>query len=155
MAHRILERPEDVEAFAVLLSGLKLPVTVEWVQGRDRSKEQNALMWLWATEAAAQRGDVTPDEVQREWKLRFGVPILREDSAKFRDTYDPILRPLPYEAKLKLMEFVSVTSEFKVRQMVRFLDTVERECAEQGIRLTDPDPDLATYQSRYRAKEAA
>jgi hypothetical protein len=27
-----------------------------------------------------------------------------------------------------------------VKQMTKFLDTVQRECAEQGIRLTDPDP---------------
>lgn len=39
--------------------------------------------------------------------------------------------------------------------MVRYLDTIERECAENGIRLTAPDPELATYQARYRLKEAA
>lgn len=39
--------------------------------------------------------------------------------------------------------------------MVRYLDTVQRECLQNGIRLTDPDPDLATYQARYRVKEAA
>jgi hypothetical protein len=38
----------------------------------------------------------------------------------------------------------------KVRQMVRYLDTVQRECLQQGIRLTDPDPMLAAYQKRYR-----
>jgi hypothetical protein len=27
-----------------------------------------------------------------------------------------------------------------VKQMTRFLDTVQRECAEQGLRLTDPNP---------------
>ena len=65
-----------------------------------------------------------------------------------------LLRPLPYEAKVRLMEFIDVTSRLKVRQMVRFLDAVQRECTEQGIHLTDPDPDLAKYQDRYR-KEAA
>lgn len=155
MAHRTLERPEDVEAFAVLLSGLKLPLTVEWVQGRDRTRDQNALQWLWATEAASQLGDQTATEIQNEWKLRHGVPILREDSAKFRKTYDTVIRPQPYPAKLEMMHFIPVTSLMTVRQMVRFLDTVQRECLSQGLRLTDPDPDLATYQSRYRAKEAA
>lgn len=150
MAHRILENTHDLNAFIRFLGELKLPITVEWVQGRDRTKDQNALQWLWATEAAHQLGDRTAEEVQREWKLRFGVPILREDSAEFRDTYDRTIKPLPYEAKVAAMAFIDVTSALKVRQMVRFLDTVQRECLEQGIRLTDPDPSLASYQQRYR-----
>lgn len=155
MSHRILENEFDLNDFTRLLGNLKLPVTVEWVQGRDRSSSQNKLMWLWATEAAAQLGDRLPDEIQRTWKLRFGVPILREDSAEFRAFYDKALKHLPYTLKVEAMQFVPVTSEMKVRQMVRFLDTVQRECLENGLHLTDPDPDLATYQSRYRSKEAA
>lgn len=153
MAHRILETERDLADFARFLGRLKLPVTVEWVQGRDRTRDQNAIQWMWATEAAHQLGDRTAEEVQRDWKLRHGVPILREDSAEFRATYDRLLKHLPYEAKLEAMAFIDVTSILKVRQMVRFLDAVERECAENGIHLTDPDPDLAKYQQRYRTKE--
>lgn len=155
MAHRIIENEADLADFIRFLGGLTLPITVEWVQGRDRSKSQNALQWLWASEAAHQLGDRTTDEVQREWKLRFGVPILREDSAEFRAVYDRCLKPLPYYMKLEAMRFIPVTSEMRVRQMVRYLDTVQRECLQNGLRLTDPDPDLASYQARYRAKEAA
>jgi hypothetical protein len=155
MAHRTINSPEELAELVTLLGNLKLPITVEWVQGRDRSRDQNALQWLWASEAAHQMGDRTPDEVQREWKLRHGVPILREDSAEFRAVYDRAIRPLPYELKVEAMRFLPVTSEMKVKQMVRYLDTIERECAEQGIRLTDPDPDLAKYQSRYRDQRKA
>ncbi len=154
MAHRILVVPEDLAEFTRLLGSLKLPVTVEWVRGRDRSRDQNALQWLWATEAAHQMGDQTPAEVQREWKLRHGVPILREDSAAFREVYDRAIKPLPYGQKLDAMNFIDVTSGMKVRQMVRFLDAVQRECLQQGMRLTDPDPALSTYQQRYREKDA-
>ena len=150
MPHRVLDNKADLATFTALLGNLKLPVTVEWVQGRDRSKDQNALMWLWATEAAQQLGDQTADEVQREWKLIHGVPILREDSAEFRTIYDQTIKPLPYELKLGAMRFIPVTSDMKVRQMVRFLDTVQRECLQQGLRLTDPDPMLGEYQERYR-----
>lgn len=155
MAHRIIDSADDLATFKVLLDNLPLPFTVEWVQGRDRSKDQNALQWLWATEAATQLGDQTAEEVRHEWKLRMGVPILREDSASFRELYDRAIKPLPYEMKLAAMAFIPVTSEMKVRQMVRYLDTVQRECLQQGIRLTDPDPMLASYQKRYRQKEAA
>lgn len=155
MAHRIIETDGDLADFTRFLGKLKLPVTVEWVQGRDRTRDQNALQWLWATEAAHQLGEPSAEDVQREWKLRFGVPILREDSPEFRAFYDQALKPLPYELKLKAMEWTPVTSIMKVRQMVRYLDTVQRECAENGIRLTDPDPSLASYQARYRVREDA
>ena len=150
MPHRIVSSPAELDAFVTLLGTLKLPVTVEWTLGRDRSLDQNRLQFLWAREASEQRGDVTPDEVRCDWKLRHGVPIMREESAEFRDVYDSAIRPLPYHLKLKAMQIVEVTSLMKVRQMVRYLDAIERECAEQGIKLTDPDPDLAKYQSRYR-----
>ncbi len=150
MPHRVLDNPQDVADFARLLSGMELPVTVEWVKGRDRTKDQNALQWLWAAEAANQWGDRDADEVQRTWKLIHGVPILREDSAEFRAIYDKCIKPLPYAMKVEAMRFIPVTSEMKVRQMVRYLDTVQRESLQQGIRLTDPDPDLAKYQQRYR-----
>lgn len=155
MPHRIIASTHDLDAFIRLLGELKQPFTVEWVQGRDRTRDQNALQWLWATEAAHQLGDRTAMEVQHDWKLRHGVPILREDSAEFRATYDRTLKPLGYEQKVEAMAFIDVTSILKVRQMVRYLDAVQRECAENGIHLTDPDPSLASYQARYRTKEAA
>lgn len=158
MAHRILQTEADRADFVRFIGKAKLPLTVEWAPGRDRTRDQNALQWLWASEAANQRGDVTPTEVQHEWKLHHGVPILREESADFRELYDAMIRPLPYPKKLALMALVDVTSDMTVRQMVRFLDTVHRECSEHGIRLTAPDPELAAYQARYRGartKEAA
>lgn len=155
MAHRIIDNERGRAEFVQLLGKLKLPFTVEWVQGRDRTKDQNALQWLWATEAARDLGDRQADELQRDWKLRHGVPILREESAQFRETYDSMIKPLTYEQKVEAMRIVDVTSIMTVRQMVRFLDAVQRECLEQGIRLTDPDPALASYQQRYRVRDAA
>jgi hypothetical protein len=139
MPHRIISSPAELEALTTLLGTLKLPITVEWRQGRDRSLDQNELMWMWATETARQRGDVTSDEVQQEWKLHHGVPILREEEPKFREVYDEALKGQPYPVKLKAMRFLPITSIMSVKQMTRFLDTVQRECAEQGIRLTNPE----------------
>jgi len=155
MPHRIINTAEDLADFARLANSLAKPFTVEWRLGRDRSLDQNRLQFLWAREAAEQRGDMTADEVRCEWKLVHGVPILREDSAEFREIYDTAIKPLPYAQKLVAMRFIPVTSEMKIPQMVRYLDTIQRECAEQGIRLTDPDPDLNSYHARYRTKEAA
>lgn len=152
MPHRIIRTEDDIADFTAFLRTVRLPITVEWVQGADRSRDQNALQWLWAQEVASQMGDRTATEVQHEWKLRHGVPILREDSPEFREIYDTRIKPWPYAAKLDLMHFIPVTSLMTVRQMVRYLDTVQRECLTQGLRLTDPDPMLAKYQARYRAK---
>jgi hypothetical protein len=154
MAHRILENAQDLDDFATFLGNLRLPITVEWVQGRDRTKDQNALQWLWASEAGGQLGH-TADEQQREWKLRFGVPILREDSADFRATYDRLIKPLSYSEKLEAMRFIDVTSIMKVRQMVRFLDAIWKECGELRVKLTDPDSSLAAYQKRNRERSIA
>jgi hypothetical protein len=152
MAHRIINTATDLDDFIKLLRSMARPFTVEWHAGRDRSLDQNRLQFLWAREASEQRGDMTADEVRCEWKLHHGVPILREESPEFREIYDTAIKPLPYHQKLLAMRFIPVTSEMKVPQMIRYLDAIERECAEQGVRLTDPDPDLATYQARYRAK---
>jgi hypothetical protein len=151
MAHRIIDSPAQLADFTRFLGNLKLPFTIEWTQGRDRTRDQNALQFLWAKEVADQLGDRTPSEVRHDWKLRHGVPILRESSAAFRDVYDKAIKPLPFEMKVAAMAFIPVTSEMKVRQMVQYLDTVQRECLEQGLRITDPDPALASYQERYRS----
>lgn len=153
MPHRHLSNETDVEGFILMLRGLKLPATMEWTLGRDRSLDQNRLQFLWAREVAEQRGDLTTEEQRCEWKLHHGVPILREDSPEFRDIYDAAIKPLSYELKLKAMRFVPVSSEMKVKQMVRYLDAIERECGERGWKITDPDPELATYQARYRNTE--
>jgi Mlc titration factor MtfA (ptsG expression regulator) len=155
MAHRIIDSEADLEDFIRLARGFTLPMTFEWTPGRDRSLEQNRLQFLWAREAAEQLGDRTTDEVRCDWKLRHGVPIMREDSPEFQETYDTLIRPLTFEQKLKAMQIIEVTSLMKVRQMVRYLDTVQRECLENGIQLTDPDPGLASYQARYRERKAA
>lgn len=154
MAHRIISTETDLADFMRFISRLTLPVTFEWRSGRDRSLEQNRLQFLWAREAAEQLGDRTVQEVRNDWKLRHGVPIMRAASPDFCETYDRIIKPLNFEQKLKAMDLIEVTSLMNVRQMVAYLDTVQRECLQNGLRLTDPDPELASYQARYR-KEAA
>lgn len=139
MAHRVIRDAADLAKLTALLGNLKLPITVTWAIGADRSLDQNALQFKWALEAAAQRGDVTPEEVRAEWKLHHGVPILRAENADFLAAYDAVIKPQPYEKKLLAMRFIPVTSEMTVRQMMQYLDIVARECAERGIVLTNPD----------------
>ena len=138
MTHRIIRNKTDLTDWCKLLEARGFPQTVQSKKGADRSLDQNALQFKWATEAAQQLGDVTTDEVRCRWKLEIGVPIKRQDD-DFREIYDLAIKPLTYEQKMVLMRTYPVTSEMRVPQMTEYLDTIQRECAEQGIRLTDPE----------------
>lgn len=149
--HRIIRTKDDLDDLNILLSNRKMPMTISVVYGEDRSRSQNSLMWLWAAEAAAQLGDRETADVRAVWKLTIGVPILRGDDPDFRAAYDRAVRHLSYEDKIVLMRDLDfpVTRLMKVRQMCRFLDQVERQCLGMGLRLTQPDDDLAAYNRRY------
>ncbi|MCB1341405.1 MAG: hypothetical protein KDK24_10140 [Pseudooceanicola sp.] len=157
MPFRVIDTPADLLRVTGFLGRLKLPLTLSWVQGRDRTTQQNRLQWLWAGEVAEQLGGCTAADVQAEWKLDIGCPIMREQSETFSAAYETMVAPLPRESQIILMRDLDmgVTRLMKVPQMVRYMDAIQRQCAENGIRLTEPDPELAKYQRRYRAKEAA
>jgi hypothetical protein len=138
MPSRIIKTDAQFQALGRLLAGMKRPFTVSWKAGEDRSLDQNALQWKWAGEAASQLGDRLADELQREWKLTIGVPILRAEDDDFRAFYDKALKPLSYEQKRAAMRYVPVTSIMTVPQMSAFMDAVFRQCQEQGIALTVP-----------------
>jgi hypothetical protein len=53
MPSRLIRTADDLDALFTLLGNVKLPLTVDWVQGADRTAQQNKLMWRWATEAAS------------------------------------------------------------------------------------------------------
>jgi hypothetical protein len=153
MPHRVIENEKDIYLFANLLGNLQLPVTVQWEKGKGRSIQQNRLQRQWCNEVAEQLGDQTPEEVRGFCKLTMAVPILRAEDEIFCAAYDKSIRSLPYEAKLAcMMEPIDfpVTRRMNVRQTIRFLDHMHRYWTERGLRLTEPDAELAAYQSRYR-----
>jgi len=93
-------------------------------------------------EAAEQLGEYTADEYQAICKLELGVPILRGEDEDFRDLYDRLIRPLPYETKLEVMGHkfdFKVTSRMKTGQMKRYMDDVYSYFTGLGVRLTDPE----------------
>ena len=139
MPSRVIKTQSDFDALGRLLSGLQWPITVEWRKGADRSLQANALMWQWAGEYAAQLGDRTAKEVQHQWKLVHGVPILLSENEGFRDFANRALKPLTYAERLAAMEYVPVTSIMTVPQMRALMDAVQREAVENGIRLTQPE----------------
>lgn len=142
MTVRAIHTEYERKQLLKLLSSKKLPFTVEITGGRRRSVEQNKLQRLWLREIAEQLGDRTAEDVRAECKLTLGVPILRSENEAFRERYDAVVRPLPYEQKLAIMAEpldMPVTRIMTVDQKQRYLDAICQRYLEMGIVLTQPD----------------
>lgn len=136
----ILRNNMDRQYLFTQLEQIKYPYTVSVRQGRNRSLEQNNLMWKWFEEAAKQ-GDMTAEEYRAYCKLHIGVPILRNESESFRERYDKIVRPLDYETKMELMMIpfdFPVSRLMTTGQMTRFLDGILGHFVSLGFRMTIP-----------------
>ena len=146
MSTRFLESEGDRRTLIRFLEAQPLPLTVTVAKCGKRTLKQNKLQRLWMNEIAEQLGDQTPEEVRGYCKLTIGVPILRAENDAFRERYDIIIRPLPYEQKLYLMmepfDF-AITRLMNTKQFTAYLDGVHRHFSERGIALTDPGDLLA------------
>lgn len=141
MTTRFLETDYDRRMLIRFLEDQPLPVTVALTKGGKRSLRQNKLQRLWINEIAEQLADQSPEEVRGYCKLTIGVPILRAENDTFRERYDAIVRPLPYEQKLALMmeplDF-PISRLMTTKQATAYLDGIHRHFSEKGIVLTDP-----------------
>ena len=141
MSMRFLETDADRRTLIRYLEAQPLPLTVTVAKGGKRTLKQNKLQRLWMNEIATQLGDQTPEEVRGYCKLTLGVPILRAENEAFRERYDAIVKPLPYEQKLALMmeplDF-PITRLMNTKQATAYLDGVRRHFSERGFGLTDP-----------------
>ncbi len=134
--------PKELDTLVSYLRNAPMPFTVSVAKGKIRTDKQNRLQRKWLIEIAEQLGDRTTEQVRGEIKLHIGVPILRNENAKFAEKYDSMIKPLPYEIKLAMMiepfDF-AVTRNMTTKQKAHFLDETVRYWAERGIVLTDPE----------------
>ncbi len=141
MTTHIVRSAEDMERVARLVGNLKPPLTITVTSGASRSIEQNKLQRLWCMEAAEQLGDRTAEEVRGFCKLHYGVPIMREGHEDFRETYDRLIKTLPYETKLAFMmepmDF-PITRLMTVGEKSQYLDAMHKGLSELGVKLTEP-----------------
>lgn len=141
MVTRVIKNDGDLALLVQYLKARKRPYTVDIVAGKHRTNEQNHLQRMWLNEAAEQLGDRTAEELRGMCKLQFGVPILRAENTRFREVYDRLIKPLPYETKLEyMMEPLDfpVTRLMTTSQKTRYLDDLSKHFLEQGIVLTEP-----------------
>jgi hypothetical protein len=99
-----------------------------------RSIDQNALIHAMYADIAKQSDGEGVVDVRRRCKLHYGVPILRAHDEEFRSVYDKMVKPHDYEDKLAIMDFLPVTSRMKKPQATEYIDTVQREYAQRGVR---------------------
>lgn len=140
MVTRIVKTEEQRALLLRYLTEAKLPFTATVVKGRNRSVDQNRLQRRLINEIAEQLGDRTAEEVRGYCKLVGGVPILRAENEEFRERYDAVVRPLPYETKLAIMQEpldLPVTRLMTVDQATRYLEWIYRHFSEQGIALAE------------------
>jgi hypothetical protein len=140
--NRIVETEQARDMLVKFIQSRPLPFTATLTDGKHRTNDQNRLQRLWMVEIATQLGDRTPEETRGECKLTFGVPILRAENDAFRARYDEVIKPLPYEMKLKLMmEPISlpITSIMTTRQKTAYLDAIHRHYSGLGVELTNPE----------------
>lgn len=140
-ARRIIRTSDNLVSLYAELGNRPQPFTVTIEQGaaEKRTLSQNALQFKWASEVAKQRGDVAALDVQHEWKLNIGVPILREEDASFNKYCGFALDVFPYEYQLKAMKFLAISSIMTTKQMARFMDAIERTCRAEGFAITEPE----------------
>lgn len=142
MTTRVVRTEEDRKFLYRFIATRKLPFTADITTGAHRTVEQNKLQRLWLNEAAQQLEGHTPEELRAYCKLAFGVPILRAENEAFREKYDAIVAPLPYEQRLAIMMApldMPVTRLMTTRQKTAFLDEISRHFAGMGVVLTNPE----------------
>jgi hypothetical protein len=157
MVERIVKDEYDRDLLVKLIREQKLPFSITITRGRKRTIEQNRLQRLWCNEIAEQLGDQAPEEVRGYCKLHFGVPILRADNEAFCAQYDRIIKPLPYEQKLEIMQEpidFPVTRLMKTFQKTDYLDHIHRHFAGKGLVLTLP-PDKSLIGRLKETEKAA
>ena len=116
-------------------------VVVSLRPGKDRTLDQNAL-WFALYQRIAQMtqiGDV--EDARRYCKLHFGVPIMRNADADFRDAWNRMFLHLTYEQKLELMgpcaifgpDGFPVTRLFERAQGIAYTDKIVTEFSAKGV----------------------
>ena len=142
MSDRVITTEYERKMLIKFLEGHKLPVTVNIASGKHRTIAQNRLQRRWLQEIAEQLDGNTPEEIRGYCKLHIGVPILREENPAFRERYDAIIKPLPYEHKVAAMMEpldMPVTRLFTTIQKSRYLEAIVAHFAERGIVLSMPE----------------
>lgn len=136
---KYIKTEQDRDNLIRLLQNKELGYTVKILKGK-RTSEQNQLQRLWLNEAE-QQGDQTAEEYRGYCKLHMAVPIMRNECPEFKEAYDRLIRPLPYEQKLEMMMVpldFPVTRLMNTKQKTKYLDAMYQHFRGMGFELKEP-----------------
>ena len=99
---------------------------VKWT--KKRSISMNAQQHLFYTQIAKAQGDKTPLDVKNFCKDSIGLPILL-NSLEYSDKLEFLLHKLDYyrhsyESKMKLIQCLSITSEFTTSESKEYCENM-------------------------------
>ena len=105
--------------------------------GKDRTVDQNAMSFELYTRIGKTLYGGDTEHARYECKLHYGVPILRENDPDFQKIYDTVIKPHDYGTKLKIMEYLPVTSLMSKKQFSEYVDKILNVYSEKGVDFTD------------------
>lgn len=105
---------------------------------QKRSIISNALQFHWYSELE-QQGDMTAGEYRNECKYYIGCAIRAEKDDYFAEKMREIFRRYPIEDRIKMMEFIDITSTFDREQMTRYLNGMKMRYEPQKFVLTNSE----------------
>ena len=98
---------------------------VDIVLGKERTTDQNKLIYRLYREAAKIREGETAESIRYECKLNIGVPMLYAEDDKFRDKWKArIKHRFGYDQLLSMMVFFPVTSRMSTEQLSRYAEQI-------------------------------
>lgn len=143
MTSRIITKESERDGLFRLISARDMPFTVAIKQGKHRTNNQNALMHKWFQEIATQLGDRDASEVKAHCKLEYGIKMLHSENMEFQEQWNRLIRGrYTHEELLALMlppHDYPVSRIMNTKQMVRYMDAIQRDYSAQGVHLTDPE----------------
>jgi hypothetical protein len=109
--------------------------------GEARTSAQNRLVHQWFADVSRAAVGTTEAEVKAACNLTYGRPILARDDPEWEAAFGYLFDRLNHAAKLKAIRLLDVpfTRRMKVKQLTEYMDQMQRDYAEAGICLTDPE----------------
>lgn len=105
-----------------------------------RSLSQNALLHKWFGEVATHYGDRTAKQVKGECHHKYGLEYRLKDP-QFEWVWQRTGAHLSYEQQCGLLasETLGVSSKMKSPELKAYMDEMQRDYLNEGIRLTIPE----------------
>ena len=107
----------------------------------DRTKAQNRLVHRWFADIARAMVWQSEADIKAECNLTYGRPILARDDEEWSAAFGYIFDALNRPAKLKAIRVLDIpfTRRMRVKQLIEYMEQMQRDYAEQGVMLTDPE----------------